>query len=408
MVLAGCATSGQPSLDEVQLARADSELPERDLLDVWIEIFDPGQLPEDDKEASGLSMEIRQAEARYIPVHLRGTLEKTGYWGAVRVVPAATEGADLLLQGRLLASDGITLEVEITALDSSGKQWFRKTYNKQVEASLYKARSAVDEEVFSAFYHAVANDLAQFRGNLERQDITRIRRIAEMRFAADMAPDAYADYLGRDAQGQYQLLRLPATDDPMMQRIRAIRERDFLLIDTLNGHFDNFYLQMQEPYFEWRKARSIEAEELRRVQREANKRKALGIAAILGAIAIEALGSDSTVYSTGSLRDIMVIGGIYATKRGFDMAAQTTIHREAIRELGESFSSETKPLVVEVEGETHELTGSAETQYAQWRGLLRQIYASETGLPQTEDLPAADSAPELPAQGAATEVINGS
>jgi hypothetical protein len=36
--------------------------------------------------------------------------------------------------------------------------------------------------------------------------------------------------------------------------------------------------------------------------------------------------------------------------------------------------------VVEVEGETHELTGSAEAQYAQWRALLKRIYASETGL----------------------------
>jgi len=33
-----------------------------------------------------------------------------------------------------------------------------------------------------------------------------------------------------------------------------------------------------------------------------------------------------------------------------------------------------------VEGQTHELTGSAEVQYAKWRSLLKQIYASETGL----------------------------
>ena len=36
-------------------------------------------------------------------------------------------------------------------------------------------------------------------------------------------------------------------------------------------------------------------------------------------------------------------------------------------------------LVVEVEGETHELTGSAEVQYAKWRALLKRIYLSETG-----------------------------
>ena len=40
---------------------------------------------------------------------------------------------------------------------------------------------------------------------------------------------------------------------------------------------------------------------------------------------------------------------------------------------------------VEVEGETHELTGSAEAQYSKWRSLLRSIYLSETGLTGAED-----------------------
>ena len=77
----------------------------------------------------------------------------------------------------------------------------------------------------------------------------------------------------------------------------------------------------------------------------------------------------------------MVIGGMYAIKTGFDKDSETEIHRDAIEELGQSFSSEAQPLVVEVEGETHELTGSAEAQYAQWRGLLKRVYTMETGLP---------------------------
>ena len=67
-------------------------------------------------------------------------------------------------------------------------------------------------------------------------------------------------------------------------------------------------------------------------------------------------------------------------KRGMEINAQSVIHQEAIEELGDSFSSEAQPMVVEVEGETHELTGSAESQYEQWRDLMRKIYASETGL----------------------------
>jgi hypothetical protein len=80
------------------------------------------------------------------------------------------------------------------------------------------------------------------------------------------------------------------------------------------------------------------------------------------------------------VRDVMVLGGVYAVKSGFDKDAETVIHRDAIAELGDSFSAEAQPLVVEVEGEMHELTGTAETQYAQWRELLKRIYAAETGL----------------------------
>ena len=75
----------------------------------------------------------------------------------------------------------------------------------------------------------------------------------------------------------------------------------------------------------------------------------------------------------------MILGGVYAIKTGFDKDSETDIHRDSIIELDESFSSEASPLVVEVEGETHELTGSAEVQYTQWRALLKRIYISETG-----------------------------
>ena len=128
------------------------------------------------------------------------------------------------------------------------------------------------------------------------------------------------------------------------------------MVDTLNGHYTNFFREMEIPYDEWRKVRVEEITALRRIKREATTRKVLGFAAIAGAIAIGAI------------------------KTGFDKDSETTIHRDAIEELGASFASEARPLVVEVEGETHELTGSAEVQYAKWRELLRTIYASETGL----------------------------
>jgi len=385
ILLGGCsAISSHNNVDnDVQIERPVSEINESQLLDVWIELFDPGELQEDDDDAKGLSVDIREAEARYMSVLLRDTMERTGYWGAVRVVPRDTEGGEVLVQGIILESDGEQLELKITALDATGREWFSSTYEAEVSLQAYQDAELAGKEVFQALFNAIANDLAVYRATLTADDILTVRRIAELRFAADLAPDVFSDYLQRSDDDQFTVVRLPAESDPMVRRVSAIRERDFLLVDTLNGHFDNFNQTMQEPYAQWRKTRLEELESLRAIEREARNRKLIGAAAIIGAIAIEVLGGDSTRAATGTLRDVMVVGGAYAIKTGFDKDSETTIHRDAIEELGDSFSAETKPLVVEVEGETHELTGSAEVQYVKWRALLKQIYAAETGLPGT-------------------------
>jgi hypothetical protein len=386
-LLAACSATGpQRQVNgSVPIEKSLAESSEDQLLDVWIELFDPGELPEDEEEASGLSMDIRKAEAHYIPQHLRDTMEQTGFWGAVRVVPQGTEGAELLVQGKILNSDGERLEVEIRAVDATGVEWLHQTYQSEATVESYKAGEGAVREVFQPMYNAIANDLARFRSLRSANDMLTVRRVATLRFAADLAPEAFEGHLQRSEDGRYSIVRLPAENDPMYQRVHAIRERDFLLIDTLNGHFDNFYRDMQQPYFDWRRTRSEEAASLREIQADATKRKLLGAAAIVGAIAIEVLGNGNTRASTGTLRDVMVLGGAYALKTGFDKDSETTIHREAIEELGESFSAETRPLVVDVEGETHELTGSAEVQYAKWRTLLKRIYASETGFTDSTD-----------------------
>ena len=51
----------------------------------------------------------------------------------------------------------------------------------------------------------------------------------------------------------------------------------------------------------------------------------------------------------------------------------------ALKELTQSFQAEVAPQVVEVEGQTLRLTGTAEDQYREWRKLLRQLYEEETG-----------------------------
>ena len=44
-----------------------------------------------------------------------------------------------------------------------------------------------------------------------------------------------------------------------------------------------------------------------------------------------------------------------------------------------SFDESVEPLVVDIQGTQHRLTGTVETQYAEWRELLKELFVSETG-----------------------------
>jgi hypothetical protein len=385
ILVSACTTTGprRNVTGPVPVDNARTEIAENQLLNVSIEVFDPGVLPKKEKDAAGLSMDIRKAEARYMPELLRSTMEKTGYWGAVRVVPSGMTGGELLVSGTILASNGAQLDLEITARDAGGRQWFSSEYRDGVESSFYQA-SELFGDAFQPLYNTIANDLARFLKTLSTEDITAIRRVAELRFAEDIAPEAFTGYLERDKKGEYEVVRMPSYDDPMYTRVQAIQERDLLMIDTLNGHYDNFYREMRPPYTEWRKARSAESEKLKELERAALNRTLLGVASIVGAIFVSAAG-DGYNPALDTLGDVMVLGGAAAIKSGVDKRSEAVIHRESIEELGMSFSSETRPLVFEVDGKTIELTGSAEAQYEQWRALMGQIYATETGFTGTPD-----------------------
>jgi hypothetical protein len=69
------------------------------------------------------------------------------------------------------------------------------------------------------------------------------------------------------------------------------------------------------------------------------------------------------------------------------------MHTDVLKELSASFEAEAAPLVVDVEGRTLRLTGTAEEQYAEWRRLLHELYVEETGLVTGDAVEKAASAP---------------
>ncbi|HET7292689.1 MAG TPA: hypothetical protein VFM88_09700 [Vicinamibacteria bacterium] len=373
----GSGTKEERARPAVAAIQARGEVPEERLLDLGIEVFRPGDGDQMDKLAKlGLSPDVRRSEARYIVYHLRKTLESTGNWGAVRVVPGPGEGLDVTVSGTIVESNGKRLALEVEARDARGRRWLRKEYRGQADPFAYRAEAGARPEAFQEVYNRIANDLLRARDGFDDGELVTVRRVASLRFAAQLAPEAFAPYLKSYKDGRAELVRLPAEDDPMMQRVASIRERDLMFVDTLNDYYLGFYDRMSGPYADWRKNSYDEQSALDRINKESTLKKLLGGAAVLVGLLMprDSRGSDMA-------GDVAVIGGTLALEAGFEQAKQKGIHETALKELANSFEADTTPMLVEVEGQQRELTGSAEAQFVAWRELLRQIFSVETGAP---------------------------
>jgi len=396
-LLAGCSSiPGNQVPEQVAPLLPGKELSDAELLNISIQVFNPGQLPQDEDDRRGLSVEIREAESRFVPIHLKHTLQRTGYWGAVRVVPSNDIGAELLIRGKIEMSDGESIVLNIEAVDARNRVWFRRTYAETSRPEEHYGTIPEKEDAFQDLFNSIANDLAFYRNSLSPGEISEIRNVAALKYAQSMAPSAFTGYLAITPEGRIYIQRLPAEQDPMLRRVEAIKTRDDMLVDTINDYYDIYYHDLWNPYANWRKFRQEEVSALRKMEREAFTKQILGATAIIGAIALGAAGDYETAVRTQPLQEVLIAGGAYSIYSGFQTSQEAQINKDAIEELGISFSSEVEPLVIDVEGKTIQLTGSAEQQYAQWRAMLKQIYAQETGLIPTADppLPAVTEPPD--------------
>jgi hypothetical protein len=232
---------------------------------------------------------------------------------------------------------------------------------------------------FQNVYNDIANDLLAARAGMTRDELVDVRRVAELRFASSLAPTLFEEHLDEE-RGRYELVRLPADNDPMVERMRSVRDRDTLFVDTLNEHYAGFYRQMDGPYSDWRKYSYDEAIALKELQAAARWRKIVGAAAVVGSVMADA---NSESRAGDAAANVMLIGGIELFRQGIQVGKEAKMQAEILAELSNSFGSEIEPATVEVAGETRRLEGSAATQYAEWRRLMRQIYEAETGF----DLP---------------------
>jgi hypothetical protein len=392
----GCATGPvKQTVEPTEAIRSHGVIPEQTLLDVGIHEFE--SVEKDSKKAvqQGYYPEVKAAEGRFIPFHLKQTLQMTGQWGAVRVVPERAEAVDVGVAGTILESNGETLILQIEVTDVTGRQWLNKEYQATVEAAAYQNLREGERDPYQDLYNTIANDMLTYRQRLSTGELVELRQVSELKFAAQIAPYLYERYLLPDEDGHLSVSRLPAQNDPMFNRIDRIRERELMFIDTVDGYYSDFYDEMWEPYAQWRKAHLEELEQKRDLEQQAWTRRLLGVAAIIGAATIGANNGDST--AGRATRDLMVIGGYEAIRSGNERARDAEIHADALEELGLSFGADVEPIVTEVEGRTVKLSGSIDTQYDDWREILRKLFAAETGrIPADEGIDATQPDPAAP------------
>jgi hypothetical protein len=377
--LAGCVNQTIKSTSVPAINTSSEPVAEQLLLDVGIAIFDPG-IADYDGEAL-VYPEVRKAEARFMPNQLGQAMVESGAWGAVRVVPDPERISDLSVHGAILHSDGERLELQISAIDSRGYEWLDKRYIGEASAYAYRPSTRASYDPFQAVYNTIANDLLQAQEQLRPRDRENIRLVSELLFAQSFSPEAFEGYIAKNRQGHYLVLRLPAENDPMLERVRTIRERDHLYIDTMQEYYNTFGIDMFGPYQDWRKLTYEEVTAMAELKAESRRRLIAGAVAVAAGIA----GATSSDSSTRTAGNVAVIGGGYLLKSGLEKRAEAEIHVEALEELGMSLEAEITPQVIELEDRSVTLSGNVEDQYAQWRDLLADIYATEIGSLEVPD-----------------------
>jgi hypothetical protein len=373
----GCTVSEVIHAETTELEVASLQISEAMLLDVGIMNFAAGVPEKNNIEKTRIYPEVRMAEARYIPYHLKTTLQGTGFWGAVRVIPSEYAFTDVMISGEIEESDGEYVTIRVKAADTLGNEWFERSYTMQTGIVSYADYRDRSQDPYQKVFNDFANDLRAHALTLTPKEISRIRQAAELKFFADMAPASFEDHLADSGSGEVTIVRLPADNDPMVDRLRQIRERDRLVIDTLNEHYANFYYGIALPYEGWRKRTREQSVAYRQVRRTAAMRALLGAAMVAGAMQFDPSGSG---YRSQSIaRNVAITKGMNSIMNALRQRSAANIHREEIKELSESFVAEAAPMVLQVQGETMRLTGTAEAQYESWRKLLREIYETETG-----------------------------
>ena len=168
----------------------------------------------------------------------------------------------------------------------------------------------------------------------------------------------------------------------MLSRVRNVREREYLFIDTLDQYYSNFHRQMYPAYQDWRRASYEQAIAYNELRAQSRARAIGGTIAIIGGVASIYESSDAYVDASGV---VGVIAGASLITSAVHKRHEAEQQAERLREVGSAAEAELVPTTIELENQTFRLQGTVDEQYTELRRILKRAYFEDLGLPPPED-----------------------
>ena len=385
----------EPAPDEAWQTAVDRQSLGLPPLVLAVPVLDPG-LPKNPEvwEKRGIWPELRRAESVRCAHRIAEAIRSRQLFDAAVVAPDATTSADLYLIGRITVSNGEDLGIRFELLDATGKAWIpKRTLRHRVPEGWHENNVHRNADPFDDLYEQIAaavekrlireakrhadvmkrNRSRIAKGQSPRlSDLERVALTKDLVLARYFAPDDYGDAL-KEASGRLRLRYLPAMDTEKWTRIQLVQARDRDFGQRLSQGYADFAQQMQGTYALWQRDSFPFAREQRLLRQRASTQAVLGVLAAAATVAATADGD---------------VGDLPAAAAGVASAAllyssfRTNQKRKAevaeLNELSRSLQSELAPASVELRERTVTLKGTANEQFAQWRGLLRELYANES------------------------------
>jgi hypothetical protein len=264
-------------------------------------------------------------------------------------VPELDGAAELQVTGVIVQSDGEVLELQVRANDASGRVWFDSLFTGAVT----NGYAGSDEDGVGPgnqrLYDEISAALLSARGQLSAKEHADIAEISRLRYAAELAPSAFGEYLEESADGRYILRRLPARDDPMLARIERLRSTEYVITDAVDTKYQELNAEIAAVYDLWRafRRKGVEYQVQNATRAQKNESEA----------------------ASGSYEAIENLYNNYKWER---------VTAQEQDRLAVAFDNEVGPKVQALEVRVAELEGWVDEKYAEWHRLLEALFEVET------------------------------